>query len=206
MTNSIKNNVNQGVGLPAWAIRTPTVAAPPAVDVPVSRTRFGFAAPTPTDDPQARAAPQAGAEGAVASAATSVDATTASKTKPAPPNIARCSKCKSPRVIWIDAYHRRKCAWCEPPTAATTVKEVWCDLTDDFNFDPDDLWGEPTSAEPSTRTWTRLDVPKDVVGGLSVVGGCGAKWDGVWWCEVVDGNEIHHRLGLIDEFLYDRPK
>jgi hypothetical protein len=53
------------------------------------------------------------------------------------------------------------------------VKEVWCDLTDDFNFDPDDLWSEPTSADGAGRGWTRLDVPNDVVGGLSVVGGVG---------------------------------
>jgi hypothetical protein len=110
-------------------------------------------------------------------------------------------------VIWIDPYHRRRCAWCEPPTTATTVKEVWCDLTDDFNFDPDDLWGEPASAEGVGRGWTRLDVPKDVIGGLSVVGGVGVKWDGVWWCEVVvdgEGGEVrnvHHRLGGIDEFV-----
>ena len=155
---------------------SPPVAAPRSPDVPASRACFDGvavglpvdrAAPTPTADPQARAAPQAGA-GAV----TSVDAMT-SKTKPAPPNITRCSHCRSPRVTWIDAYHRRRCAWCEPPTAATTVKEVWCDLTDDFNFDPDDLWSEPTSADGAGRGWTRLDVPNDVVGGLSVVGGVG---------------------------------
>ena len=200
-------------------------------------------APNSDPTPQARAAPQAGAGGGESKAAASAagPATTSEPTAPptgitttpksahTPAGLTRCSKC-SGRIRWIDAYRSLRCSWCEPPLAVSQVREVWGDVGVDqcevMAVDPDDLWAEPapespaiapTSAEPSARLWTRLDVPNDVVGGLGLVVGVGPKWDGVWWCEVVgevsEGGDtgevthrnVHHRLGAIEEFLHDRP-
>jgi hypothetical protein len=101
------------------------------------------------------------------------------------------------------------------------VREVWADIAEgDPAPDPNDLWEEPVAGGPVGLVeplWVRLDPPKDVTGGLGAVVGVGAKWDGVWWCEVVgevsEGGDtgevthrnVHHRLGAIEEFLHDRP-
>lgn len=175
--------------------------AKPSVDVPESRACLGGSSSNSGPTPQASGdgGPRAGAAVVVVDGIVVAPAIV-------PPGLTRCSKC-SGRIRWIDAYRSLRCSWCEPPLAVSQVREVWGEVGEEIPTpDPDDLWGEPTSAEDARRGWVRLDVPKDVTGGLGAVVGVGGKWDGLWWCEVVEGREVQHRLGAVSEFLYDRPK